>query len=44
MSWFVRLAHDGMDLYPRLRERFEDPGTTRTRRCAARCSGSSDTS
>lgn len=25
MSWFVRLAHDGMDLYPRLRERFEDP-------------------
>lgn len=25
MSWFTRLEHDGADLYPRLRERFEQP-------------------
>lgn len=25
MAWFVRLQHHGADLYPRLRERFEDP-------------------
>lgn len=25
LSWFVRLEHRGSDLYPRLRERFEDP-------------------
>lgn len=25
MSWFTRLEHDGADLYPRLRERFERP-------------------
>lgn len=25
LSWFIRLTHRGEDLYPRLRERFEDP-------------------
>jgi alpha-galactosidase len=25
MSWFLRLQHKGRDLYPELRERFEDP-------------------
>lgn len=26
MAWFLRLEHHGEDLYPLLRERFEDPG------------------
>lgn len=25
MSWFIKLEHDGSDLYPILRERFEEP-------------------
>ena len=25
MGWFLKLAHNGVDLYPKLRERFEQP-------------------
>ena len=33
LAWFTELTHKGRDMYPRLRERVEDPESTTQTRC-----------